>query len=427
MKQYTLFLILIFTITSIYAQTKLIKASAYLDVKSGKLIQPANLLIENGLIKSINPKSIPESIEVIDLGSQILLPGLMDMHVHLNMDFVPNHFTLFVIDNASKSALRAAKNAESTLMAGFTTVRNIGQLHPSIELIDVALAEASDNGWINAPHIIPTGHALGITGGHADLSMQGGFAETVIDLGPEYGIADGTDEFVKAARYQIKHGAKAIKIMATAGMSSLEGPSGAQQMTKEEITAVVEEANRHHITVAAHAHGSDGIVAALQAGVTSIEHGSLLSDEAIKLFIQKGAYLVPTNALLDIIPLSYDKMNPIVVEKSKNNLPLAIKSHEKAIKAGVKIAMGTDAPLVPHGKNALELSAMMKRGMKSFDAIRAATIHSAEMLKIDDRGEIKEGLLADIIAVETNPLEDIKTLENVTFVMKGGTVYKNEK
>tara|TARA_R110002124_G_scaffold60757_1_gene166541 strand:- start:10512 stop:11795 length:1284 start_codon:yes stop_codon:yes gene_type:complete len=426
MKQYILFLIIFLTITSIQAQSKLIKASAYLDVKSGKLIQPANILIENGLIKSINPQSIPENIEVIDLGSKILLPGLMDMHVHLNLDFIPNYSTLLVTDNASKSALRASKNAEATLMAGFTTVRNIGQVHPSIELIDVSLADASDNGWINAPRIIPTGHMLGITGGHADLSMQGGFAETVMDLGPEYGIANGTDEFVKATRYQIKYGAKAIKIMATAGVTSLEGPVGAQQMTTEEMTAVVEEANRHNITVAAHAHGTDGIIAALQAGVTSIEHGSLLSDDAIKLFIQKGAYLVPTTALLDIMPLSYDKMNPIVVEKAKYVVPLAIESHEKAIKAGVKIVLGTDAPLIPHGKNALELSAMMKRGMNSIDAIRAATINSAKMLKISDRGEIKEGLLADIIAVELNPLEDIKTLENVKFVMKGGTIYKNE-
>ena len=426
MKQYILFLIIFLTITSIQAQSKLIKASAYLDVKSGKLIQPANILIENGLIKSINPQSIPENIEVIDLGSKILLPGLMDMHVHLNLDFIPNYSTLLVTDNASKSALRASKNAEATLMAGFTTVRNIGQVHPSIELIDVSLADASDNGWINAPRIIPTGHMLGITGGHADLSMQGGFAETVMDLGPEYGIANGTDEFVKATRYQIKYGAKAIKIMATAGVTSLEGTVGAQQMTKEEMTAVVEEANRHNITVAAHAHGTDGIIAALQAGVTSIEHGSLLSDDAIKLFIQKGAYLVPTTALLDIMPLSYDKMNPIVVEKAKYVVPLAIESHEKAIKAGVKIVLGTDAPLIPHGKNALELSAMMKRGMNSIDAIRAATINSAKMLKISDRGEIKEGLLADIIAVELNPLEDIKTLENVKFVMKGGTIYKNE-
>jgi imidazolonepropionase-like amidohydrolase len=268
---------------------------------------------------------------------------------------------------------------------------------------------------------------IGITGGHADLSMMGGFAETVMDLGPEYGIADGPDEFLKATRYQIKHGAKAIKIMATAGVTSLEGSAGAQQMTSEEMIAVVDEANRHGITVAAHAHGTEGIIAALQAGVTSIEHGSLLSDEAVNLFIQKKAYLVPTTALLDMISLSYDKMDPLVVAKAKYILPLAIKSHEKAIKAGVKISLGTDAPLIPHGKNALELSAMMRRGMSAIDAIRAATINAAEMLNLEDRGEIKEGLLADIIAVPVNPMENIKSLEEVNFVMKGGKVYKNEE
>ena len=426
MKRYLLFIILFLSYTSIQGQQKLIKAASYLDVRSGKLVKPANLLIEDGLIKSINPKKIPDNIEVIDLSGKILLPGLMDMHVHLDMDFEDNYQYLLVTESTSKNSLRGARNAEKTLLSGFTTVRNIGQVHPSIELIGVALSEASDNGWIVAPRIIPCGHMIGITGGHADLSMMGGYAENIMDLGPKNGTADGTEEVLKATRYQIKHGAKGIKIMATAGVLSLEESVGAQQLTNEEMVTIVEEAKRHNVTVAAHAHGTTGIIAAINAGVTSIEHGSILNDEAIELMIEKGTYLVPTTGIMEI-PLGNEKMNPKLVEKAEYIIPLAIKSHEKAIKAGVKIALGTDAPLIPHGRNALELSAMVKRGMTTIDAIRAATVNPAEMLNLHDRGEIKEGFLADIIAVEISPLENIKTLENVVFVMKGGKIYKQEQ
>lgn len=426
MKRYVLVLTLFLTTTSIQAQTKLVKADAYLDVRAGKLVKPANLLIENGLIKSINPKTLSDTIEVIDLSGKIILPGLMDMHVHLDMDFEDNYQYQIVTESASKRTLRGAKNAEKTVLSGFTTVRNIGQGHPTIELIDVALSEASDNEWIVAPRIIPCGHMIGITGGHADLSMMGGFAENVMDLGPQNGIADGPEEALKATRYQIKHGAKGIKIMATAGVLSLEESLGAQQLTKEEMETIVQEANRHDVTVGAHAHGTDGIIAAVNAGVTSIEHGSILTDEAISLMIDKGTFLVPTTGLFELMPLGFDKMNPKLVEKAKHIIPLGLNSHEKAIKAGVKIALGTDAPLIPHGSNALELTAMVKRGMKPLEAIKSATIIPAEMLNLKDRGEIKQGLLADIIAIKTNPLENITSLENVVFVMKGGIVYKNE-
>lgn len=426
MKRYLLILMLFMTITSIQAQIKLVKAESYLDVSTGKMIKPANLLIENGLIKSINPKVVSDTIEVINLSNKILLPGLMDMHVHLDIDFEDNYQYQLVTESASKRTLRGAKNAEKTLLSGFTTVRNIGQVHPTIELIDVALSEASDNEWIVAPRIIPCGHMIGITGGHADLSMMGGFAENVMDLDPKNGIADGTEEVLKATRYQIKHGAKGIKIMATAGVLSLEESVGAQQLTQVEMETIVQEAKRHHVTVGAHAHGTDGIIAAINAGVTSIEHGSLLNDEAIGLMIEKGTFLVPTTGLFELIPLGYDKMNPKLVEKAKYIIPLAKNSHEKAIESGVKIALGTDAPLIPHGRNALELTAMVKRGMTNIEAIRAATINPAEMLNLNDRGEIKEGFLADIIAVDSNPIDNIKTLENVKFVMKGGVVYKNE-
>tara|TARA_R110002033_G_scaffold41455_2_gene82084 strand:- start:305 stop:1588 length:1284 start_codon:yes stop_codon:yes gene_type:complete len=426
MKNNLLLIVISILTLNIQAQTKIVKAKAYLDVSQGTLIEPAILIIENGIITAINPKVQPNNAELIDLGTKTLLPGLMDVHVHLDMNFESGYQYKLVTENSSKATLRAVNNAEKTLMNGFTTIRNIGLTNPSPELIDVALAEASDSEWIKAPRIIPSGHMIGITGGHADPSMMGGFAENIMDLGWKYGIADGPEELLKAVRYQIKYGAKAIKIMATAGVMSLEASVGAQQMTNEEMKTVVDEAKRHDLTVSAHAHGTEGIIAAINAGVNSIEHGSLLSDEAIALMVEKNVFLVPTTGLLDNIERNYDNMDMRLVKKSKSILPQARKSVNKAIKAGVKIALGSDAPLIPHGENMLELFAMIERGMTPTDAIKAATINPAELLKLNDRGQLKTGFLADIIAVDENPLQNIKTLEKVTFVMKGGKTYKLE-
>ncbi|MBW0160809.1 MAG: amidohydrolase family protein [Sediminibacterium sp. Gen4] len=420
----TLFCLLLFICP--YGQTTVIKAKSYLDIRAGKLIVPAVLIIENGLIKEINPKTIPEGAAIIDLGSKTILPGLMDMHVHLEINLDPGYNFHPVTENASKRVLRAASNAKLTLMSGFTTVRNMGQTHPSRILIDVALSEASDKDWIEAPRIIPSGHMLSITGGHGDPAMHGGFSEGVMDLGPENGVADGVDEVIKATRYQIKYGARVIKIMATAGVFSLENTVGAQQFTYEEMKAIVDEARRHEVKVAAHAHGTEGIISAIHAGVASIEHGSILDDIAINLMKEKGVYLVPTTALMDLLADSYDKLDKRIVEKAKYVTALGRESHSKAFKLGVRVAMGTDAPLVPHGKNALEITAMVKRGMKPLEAIRASTINSADLLGIKDRGELKAGLLADIIAVEGNPLDQIEILEKVYFVMKGGKIYKHQ-
>jgi imidazolonepropionase-like amidohydrolase len=286
----------------------------------------------------------------------------------------------------------------------------------------LAIAEASEKGLIAAPRIIASGHMISITGGHGDVSL--GLAEGLINLGPEDGIVNGKYDAIKAVRYQIKHGAKFIKIHATAGVLSMEEAVGAQQLSNEEMKAIVEEAARHHIKVAAHAHGTEGIIAAINAGVYSIEHGSLLDDEGIRLMKEKGVYLVPTTGLSTVINGMVDKMNPVMAGKAKYVLPLAKENLRKAIKSDVKIAFGTDTPIIPHGKNAIEFSALVDCGMTASDAIKTATINAAEMLGLSDRGEIKEGLLADIIAVDSNPINDIKTLESVKFVMKDGVIYK---
>ncbi|SHJ39233.1 Imidazolonepropionase [Maribacter aquivivus] len=420
-----LLLVLLFTTTiSIHAQSKLIKADSYLDVRTGKLISPANLLIENGTIKSINPKALPEGIETVDLTGKILLPGLMDMHVHLDGDFTGSWDYVYK-ESASQGTVRAVVNAEKTLMAGFTTIRSIGQLHITPELIDVAVSEASDKGMIAAPRIIPSGHMISISGGHGDISL--GLAEGLVTVGPNDGIINGKYDAIEAVRYQIKHGAKFIKMHATAGVLSMEDAIGAQQLSNEEMKTVVDEAARHHIKVAAHAHGTEGIKEAIRAGVYSIEHGSIIDDEGIQLMKEKGVYLVPTRGLATIIEPMIDKMDPVMAGKAKYVMPIAKQNLKNAIKANVKIAFGTDTPIIPHGKNAIEFAALMECGMNSMEAIQTATTNSAEMLGLVDRGELKQGLLADIIAVDANPIKDISTLEHVKFVMKGGVIYKNEK
>jgi len=421
-----LFTFVLFLITiPLAAQTTIIEAEGYIDVASGKLVTPANIVVSDGVITSINPRNIPQEAKTIDLSGKILLPGFMDMHTHLDMNFVTGGFEFVVTENGSEGALRAAKNAKKTLMAGFTTVRNMGQVHPSIELINVALGDAIKQEWIPGPRVIASGHMISILGGHGDLSMGEGLAEGILELGPERGVISGVDDAIKATRFQIKHGAKNIKIHATAGVLSTEEKVGAQQLSDEEMRAIVEEAERHDIPVGAHAHGTKGIKAAIRAGVSSIDHGSILDDEAIKLLKEHDVCLVPTTGLWDKMNLG--KLSSQKREKAEYVLPRAKESLANAIDAGVKIALGTDSPLVPHGENAYEIIAMVRRGMSPAQALRSATIIPAGLIRMQDEiGQIKEGMLADIIAVNKNPLEFIEAVENVSFVMKEGIVYKRE-
>lgn len=419
-------LLLLFLLSaSSQADSVLLRAQGFVDVRKGELVTPAEILVEDGFIRSINGPQAPRDARVVDLGDRILLPGLMDMHVHLDLDFENANFGIVVTESSSEAALRGAKNAELTLLAGFTTVRNVGQVHPSLNLVDAALARASAEGWIRAPRIVPAGHMISILGGHGDLSMAEGLAEGILELGPEYGVVSGVDDAIKATRFQIKHGAKTIKIMATAGVLTLEDAVGAQQLSDAEMRAIIAEAHRHHVPVAAHAHGTAGIKAAIRAGVNSIEHGSILDDEAIRMMVKNDVVLVPTNGLMDLIKL--DKLDPRKRAKAEYVKPLAEKSTRDAIKAGVTVALGTDAPLVPHGRNAYEFRKLIELGMTPAEALRAATITPAALVGIDQLGEIREGWHADIIAVDGNPLADTKTLENVSFVMKAGEIFKMEE
>jgi imidazolonepropionase-like amidohydrolase len=395
-------------------QTVVLRAARMLDAQTGRIIQPAVVVIEKDRIKSVNPANVPQG-QVIDLGDVTLLPGFIDMHTHLSFDIEGAWIYRPVTDTAGDYALRGARNARLTLLAGFTTVRDVGSAH----FVDVALMRAIDRDFVPGPRIFPAGHSIGITGGHCDTT---GFTPGVTERGPETGVADGPESALRAVRYQIKHGAKVIKICATAGVLSLEGPVGAQQLSEQEMRTIVEEATRHGLKVAAHAHGTEGIVAAVRAGVASIEHGSMLNDEAIRLMKERGTYLVPTTALTDSIRL--DALPPPIRAKAEYVIPLAKQSLQRAIGAGVKIAFGTDAAVIPHGQNAKEFSALVARGMSPIDAVRAATVNAADLLGVSDRGRIAPGLLADLVAVPGNPLDNIRVLEDVRFVMKGGQIYK---
>jgi imidazolonepropionase-like amidohydrolase len=390
-----------------------VRAARMVDVVRGVIVAPAMVVVEAGRIRSVGPSAAPAGARVIDLGDVTLLPGLIDAHTHLTGDLEGDWVNAPVKETAADAALRGARNARLTLQAGFTTVRDVG----APGFADVALMNAIDKGLVPGPRIVPAGSAIGITGGHCDVT---GYAPGILELGPKDGVVDGVDEAVKAVRYMAKHGARVIKICATAGVLSFDATVGAQQLSFEEMSAIVQEAARHGLKVAAHAHGKEGILAAVRAGVASIEHGSMIDDAAIALMKQKGTYLVPTTYLADAIDLSV--LPPPIRAKAEEVLPLAKANIRRAIRGGVKIALGTDAAVIPHGRGALELLAMVERGMRPVDALRAATVNAADLLGTADRGVIAPGKLADMIAVAGDPLTDPKVLQSVRWVMKGGEV-----
>lgn len=387
-----------------------ITARRMLDVRAGRMIENPVIVIQGDRIISVGTTA-PAGVTPLNLGDVTLLPGFIDAHTHLTYEIEGNWTMRPVLETPIDAALRGVANARKTLFAGFTTVREVGAPAGA----DVSLMHAIDAGRFPGPRILPARESIGITGGHCDDT---GFVPGVLENQPA--IADGVDAVIRAVRYQIKYGAKVIKVCATAGVLSFEGPVGAQQLSDEELKAIVDEARRHGLKVAAHAHGAEGILAAVRAGVASIEHGSMINDQAIALMKQKGIYLVPTTYLTDRI--NFSALPPVIRAKAESILPLARENLRKAIRAGVKIALGTDAAVYPHGENAHEFGALVDRGMSPLEALRAGTINDADLLGVDDRGELAAGKLADIVAVPGNPLEDIHVTERVTWVMKGGVV-----
>ena len=407
--------------TALAVERVVVRAAQYLDTESGRLVSPAVMVVEDGLITAVNPSVIPNDTRIIDLGDATLLPGVMDMHSHVTLDYYSgDHWTTApVMETPADWALHGVTFGRQMLEAGFTTVRDAGSF-PGFP--DVALMRAIDRGDVVGPRIIPAGHYLSITGGHCDIT---GFAPGIMEIGPKQGIADGKDELLKAIRYQAKHGVKVIKVCATAGVFSKGDSPGAQQYSDEELNVIVQEATRHGLKVMAHAHGSEGILAAVKAGVASIEHGSMLTPEIINEMKRRGTFFVPTIHLNDV-PLP-PETPAWTVKKSEFLAPFVEKSFSMAVDRGVNIALGSDAGVMPHADARLEFYAMVKRGMSELQALQSATIDAARLLGVTDRGQLKEGMLADIIAVNENPLNNIRTMESVLFVMKGGEVYLNHE
>jgi imidazolonepropionase-like amidohydrolase len=398
------------------AQTVVLRADRLVDVRDGAYVAPAVVVIDGERIAGINPPTVPAGARVIELPGKTLLPGFIDLHSHLTLTLDGDWKHQAATQTAADWALVGAHNARVTLLAGFTTVRDIAN---NGGFADVALARAVEKGLVDGPRIVPAGNSLSITGGHCDTT---GYAPGVLETTYMDGAVDGVAEALKATRYQIKHGAQVIKICATAGVLSAEGPAGAQQLTDEEMRVIVEEAARHGLRVAAHAHGTAGINAAVRAGVTTIEHGTTLDEATAKLMKQKGTFWVATSYVWDV--LDFPGMTPAMQRKRdelRNRIGASIRL---GLKHGVKIALGSDELWV-HGRNAREFVSLVRHGLSPAQALRAGTLVAAEALGVNDRGELAPGLLADVVAVGGDPLNDIKAVESVAFVMKGGKVYKS--
>lgn len=401
------------------AQEVLIKAGNLIDVSNGKVTSSQWIKVEGGVIISVSSQKpeVAKDTKTIDLSDKFVMPGLMDMHTHvvrgLSKKFYDRYF-----QSPHRAVIGGVVNAEKTLMAGITTIRDVG----ASDFQDVALRNAINAGEVPGPRMAVSGPALGISGGHCDAnSLNHSFKEKA------GGVADGPWAVRQKIRENVKYQVDLIKFCATGGVFSKGTKVGQRQYTLEEMKAIVDEAHTHNRTVAAHAHGTEGIQYAIKAGVDSIEHASFLDQQTIKLAKKHGTVLS-----MDIYNTEYT-----LAEGAKNGVPQENIDKEKqvgtkqrqsfnnAVKAGVKMVMGTDAGIYPHGDNAKQLSRMVKFGMTPLQALQAATINSAKLLNWHHKvGQIKPKFYADIIAVDKNPLEDVAVLENVNFVMKDGIVYK---
>ena len=407
---------------SLFAQSAkvvAIKAGRVLDVRTGQMMANALILIEGERIVAVGPNvAVPAGAEVIDLKNMTVLPGLIDSHTHLTFSPGIGGVTGITI-SVPRQALVGAKNARITLMAGFTTVRNVGAHGYS----DIALRDAINAGDVPGPRIVASGPALGITGGHCDDNYLPWEFHHRAD-----GVADGVENVLGKTREVIKYGANVIKFCSTGGVLSLGDDPKAAEFTLEEMKTIVAEAHRLGRKVAAHAHGGEGLKQAVMAGVDSIEHGTYIDDEGIRLMKEKGTYLVPTIYLTDWFLENYEKLGlpAQIIAKAKEVMPAMKKNLTHAIQQGVPVAFGTDAAVYPHGLNAREFAVLERMGMTPLQAIQTATVNASKLLGMEDRiGAIEAGKLADLIAVEGDPTRDVTELERVKFVMKGGSVVKN--
>ena len=421
-----LLFVISFVSLSINAQDYYLHAGKLFNSKEGKMLDNMTIIVSGSKIKEIKKGfELPNNDNslIIDLKDSTVMPGFIDLHVHIESEYNPEKYLNEFTAEESEIAFSSLKFAKRTLMAGFTTVRDLGGSG-----VNISLRNAINKGEVIGPRIFTAGKAIGTTGGHADPTN--GWKKSIAgDPGPQDGVINGVDDARKAVRERYKNGADVIKITATGGVMSIAKNGQNPQFTIEEIRAICETANDYDMIVAAHAHGDEGIQRAVMGGVHTIEHGTLLSDESMKLMKLHGTYYVPTiTAGKEVaanakIPGYYDEL---VVPKALAIGPKIQSTTERAYKAGVNIAFGSDAGVFPHGNNAKEFIYMNEAGIPIIECLQAATIVNAKILSMETEiGQIEKDFFADIVATKSNPEDDISTLENVTFVMKKGVIYKN--
>ncbi|MCW5517258.1 metal-dependent hydrolase family protein [Muriicola sp. Z0-33] len=420
----TIYFVLMLFSAVVFAQDTYLHCGTIVDTESGKLLKEKTIVVTGNKIKRIDngyTKATAED-QVIDLKGKTVLPGFIDMHVHIEGESSPTRYLDKFTKNPADVAFQSTVYAERTLMAGFTTVRDLGGSG-----VNIALRKAINKGLVKGPRIFTAGKALATTGGHADPT-NGMREDLKGDPGPKEGVVNSPEDGKKAVRQRYKDGADVIKITATGGVMSVAKNGRNPQFTVEEIKAITATAKDYGMLTAAHAHGDEGMQRAIIGGIKTIEHGTFMSEETMELMKQYNAFLVPTisagkqAAKMAEIP---GFLPPIVAQKAREIGPISQVTFGKAYKKGVPIAFGTDAGVSPHGENAKEFGYMLEAGMPVKESLKSATITNAELLGMKESlGQLKAGFIADIIAVDEDPMKNVTTLENMKFVMKEGVIYK---
>ena len=418
-----LFLTLPFSFS--FAQSTYLHCGAILDCKGDAAVKEQTIIIEGNIIKEIvaGYRSAPAGVTTVDLKNQTVMPGFMDMHVHVEGELSPARYSEAFRISDSDVALRATLYCERTLMAGFTTVRDLGGSG-----VNVSLRGAINKGYIRGPRIYTCEKSIATTGGHADPTN--GFNDKVKgDPGPKEGVINSAEEARKAVRQRYKNGADVIKITSTGGVLSVAKDGQGAQFTMEELSGIVSAAEDYGFVTAAHAHGAEGMKRAVEAGIHTIEHGTFMTKEIMDLMKKKGTWYVPTISAGKFVydkAVNDEKFFPAIIRPKAIEVgPKIQETFAKAYKAGVKIAFGTDSGVSPHGDNAKEFAYMVEAGMPAYEAIKSATVAASDLLRISDRfGTLEKGKVADIVAVKGDPLTDISILQQIDFVMKDGVIYK---